>query len=83
VQDVINGNSDKENNPIKNAPHTLKVALSDNWNYPYSREKAAFPVSWIAASKYWPTVGKVDDAFGDRNLVCSCAPIEEYIEETV
>ena len=83
VQDIIDGNSDKENNPIKNAPHTLKVALSDDYNYPYSREKAAFPATWIKESKYWPTVGKADDAYGDRNLVCSCAGIEEYMEEVV
>ncbi len=83
VQDIIEGNSDKENNPILNAPHTSKVVLSDDWNYPYSREKAVFPLAWLKDAKYWPTVGKVDDAFGDRNLVCSCTPIEEYMEEAV
>ncbi len=81
VQDIIDGKSDIDNNPIKNAPHTLKVALSDAYNYPYSREKAAFPAEWIKESKYWPTVGKADDAYGDRNLICSCAGIEEYVEE--
>ncbi|MBL4668269.1 MAG: hypothetical protein JKY30_03290, partial [Flavobacteriales bacterium] len=83
VQDVIDGNSDKENNPIQNAPHTLKVALSNDWNYPYSREKAVTPLPWLKESKYWPTVGKADDAYGDRNLVCSCAGIEEYMEEVI
>ena len=83
VQDIIDGNSDRDNNPIKNAPHTAKVVISDDWNYPYSREKAVFPLSWIKDAKYWPTVGKADDAYGDRNLVCSCAPIEAYMEETV
>ena len=83
VQEIIDGNSDKENNPIQNAPHTLKVALSNDWNYPYSREKAVTPLPWLKESKYWPTVGKVDDAYGDRNLVCSCAPIEEYMEEII
>ena len=83
VQDIIDGNSDRDNNPIKNAPHTAKVVISDDWNYPYSREKAVFPLSWIKDAKYWPTVGKADDAYGDRNLVCSCAPIEVYMEETV
>lgn len=83
VQEIIDGNSDKENNPILNAPHTLKVALSDEWNYPYSREKAVTPLPWLKESKYWPTVGKIDDAYGDRNLVCSCAPIEDFIEEVV
>jgi len=55
--------------------------ISDNWDYPYSREKAAYPLSWLKESKYWPTVGKVDNAYGDRNLICSCAPIEAFIEE--
>ena len=83
VEEIVNGNFDKKNNPIQNAPHTQKVALSDNWDYPYSREKAVTPLSWLKESKYWPTVGKADDAFGDRNLVCSCNPIEDYMEETV
>jgi len=83
VQDVIDGNADKENNPIQNAPHTSKVVLADDWNYPYSREKAVTPLEWLKDSKYWPTVGRIDDAYGDRNLICSCAPIEEFMEETV
>ncbi|MBL4594404.1 MAG: aminomethyl-transferring glycine dehydrogenase, partial [Flavobacteriales bacterium] len=83
VQDIIDGKSDKENNPIQNAPHTLKVALANDWNYPYSRETAVTPLPWLKESKYWPTVGKADDAYGDRNLVCSCAGIEEYMEEVV
>ncbi|NRA92247.1 MAG: aminomethyl-transferring glycine dehydrogenase, partial [Psychroserpens sp.] len=83
VQDIIDGKSDKENNPIQNAPHTLKVALSNDWNYPYTREKAVTPLPWLKESKYWPTVGKADDAYGDRNLVCSCAGIEEYMEEVI
>ncbi len=83
VQDVIDGISDRDNNPIQNAPHTLKVAFSENWDYPYSREKAVTPLNWLKDSKYWPTVGRVDDAFGDRNLICSCNPIEEYMETVV
>jgi glycine dehydrogenase len=54
------------------------VVISDSWDKPYGREKAAFPLPWIAENKFWPTVGKVDNAYGDRNLVCSCAPIEAY-----
>lgn len=81
VQDVIDGKADKVNNPIQNAPHTSKVALSDDWNYPYSRETAVTPMVWLKESKYWPTVARVDDAYGDRNLVCSCNPIEAYMEE--
>lgn len=81
VNAIITGDMDKENNPLKNAPHTSKVVISDKWDYPYSREKAAFPLAWIQSSKYWPTVGRADDAYGDRNLICSCAPIEEFMEE--
>jgi glycine dehydrogenase len=81
VQDIIDGKADKVNNLIQNAPHTAKVALSDDWNYPYSRETAVTPLDWVAASKYWPTVARVDNAYGDRNLICSCNPIEDYIKE--
>lgn len=80
INAIITGDSDKENNPLKNAPHTSKIVISDHWDYPYSREKAAFPLSWIQNSKYWPTVGRADDAYGDRNLICSCTPIEEFME---
>jgi glycine dehydrogenase len=83
VQEIIDGKSDKDNNPLKNAPHTSNVVLSDDYNYPYSREKAVFPLAWLKESKYWPTVGRADDAYGDRNLVCSCAPIAEFMEETI
>lgn len=83
INAIISGESDKDNNPVKNAPHTPKVVIADNWEYAYSREKAAFPLTWLKDSKYWPTVGRVDDAYGDRNLICSCAPIEEFMEESV
>ncbi len=71
---------DDKNNVLKNAPHTLGMLTSDVWNFPYSREKAAFPLDYIAENKFWPTVRRADDAYGDRNLVCSCAPIEAYME---
>ncbi|TDE00168.1 aminomethyl-transferring glycine dehydrogenase [Flavobacterium sandaracinum] len=71
---------DNPNNILKNAPHTLMMATTDNWNFPYSREAAAFPLEYIAENKFWPTVRRVDEAYGDRNLNCSCAPIEAYIE---
>jgi glycine dehydrogenase len=67
-----------ENNILKNAPHTEKVVVSDDWQYPYTRQKAAFPLKWIGENKFWPSVGRVDDAHGDRNLVCTCAPMHEY-----
>jgi glycine dehydrogenase len=69
-----------KNNVLKNAPHTLMMVTTDNWVYPYTREQAAFPLDYIAENKFWPTVRRADEAYGDRNLVCSCAPIEAYIE---
>ncbi|GGI58327.1 aminomethyl-transferring glycine dehydrogenase [Winogradskyella haliclonae] len=68
------------NNVLKNAPHTMAMLTSDDWLLPYSREKAAFPLEFVADNKFWPTVRRVDEAYGDRNLICSCAPIEAYIE---
>lgn len=69
-----------KNNVLKNSPHTLAMLTSDRWNFPYSREQAAFPLDYISENKFWPTVRRADDAYGDRNLVCSCAPIEAYME---
>ena len=68
------------NNVLKNAPHTLAMITSDTWVFPYSRQEAAFPLSYVSENKFWPTVRRVDDAYGDRNLVCSCEPIEAYME---
>ena len=68
------------NNVLKNSPHTLSMLTADSWNFPYTREQAAFPLEYIAENKFWPTVRRADDAYGDRNLVCSCAPIEAYVE---
>ncbi len=83
IQEIIDGKADKLNNVIKNAPHTAKLIISDNYDKPYSREKAAFPLPYVKANKFWPSVARVDNAYGDRNLVCSCAPIENYMEEAV
>ena len=69
-----------ENNPLKNAPHTLDMLTSDEWLLPYSREKAAYPLEYVKENKFWPSVRRVNDAYGDRNLICTCAPIEEYME---
>ncbi len=69
-----------KNNVLKNAPHTLVMLTNDVWDFPYTREQAAFPLEYIAENKFWPTVRRADDAYGDRNLVCSCAPIEAYME---
>ncbi len=68
------------NNVLKNSPHTLAMATSDHWNFPYSREKAAFPLPYVSENKFWPAVRRVDDAYGDRNLMCTCTPIEAYAE---
>ena len=78
VDDVVNGKLDKEDNPLKNAPHTALSIISDNWDHKYSREKAAYPASWLKEHKYWPSVGRVDNAHGDRNLICTCPPIDTY-----
>jgi len=81
IAEVETGLSDKINNVIVNAPHTQKVICADDWTRPYPRSKAAFPLSWVNDNKFWPAVGKVDNAYGDRNLICSCAPIESYMPE--
>jgi glycine dehydrogenase len=78
IREVEKGKADKQNNVLKNAPHTAAVALAEEWTRPYSRQKAVFPLAWVRVNKFWPTVGRVDNAYGDRNLVCSCLPIEEY-----
>jgi glycine dehydrogenase len=80
MQAVASGESDKANNPLKNAPHTARVVCADEWDHPYSRELAAFPAPWTRASKFWPAVGRVDNVYGDRNLVCSCVGMEAYAE---
>ena len=71
------------NNVLKNAPHTQEMLTSDTWDLPYSRKEAAFPLDYIAENKFWPSVRRVDDAYGDRNLICSCNPIEDYMESEV
>jgi glycine dehydrogenase len=83
IREIENGKFDKTNNVIKNAPHTCKLVVNDNWDKPYNREKAAYPLNWVRDNKFWPSVARVDNAFGDRNLVCSCAPIEAYMEVAV
>lgn len=72
---------DEPNNVLKNSPHTLAMLTANEWKFPYSREKAAYPLEYIAENKFWPAIRRVDEAYGDRNLMCTCAPIEEYMEE--
>ncbi|MAS21269.1 MAG: glycine dehydrogenase (aminomethyl-transferring) [Leeuwenhoekiella sp.] len=71
--------ADEPNNVLKNAPHTLSMLTADTWDLPYTREQAAYPLEYVSDNKFWPSVRRVDDAFGDRNLICTCAPIEEYM----
>jgi glycine dehydrogenase len=80
MQAVVNGESDKTNNPLKHAPHTAQVVCADEWNHPYSRELAAFPSPSARASKFWPSVGRVDNVYGDRNLICSCVGMEAFAD---
>lgn len=80
IRAVEEGRLDKLNNPLKHAPHTAQVTMADTWDRPYPRELGAFPASWVRASKFWPTVSRVDDVYGDKNLICSCPPIESYMD---
>lgn len=79
IEQIANGEADKENNVLKNAPHTEQVVISDSWDRPYSRESAAYPLDWVRERKFFATVSRVDEAYGDRNLICTCEPIEAYM----
>jgi glycine dehydrogenase len=79
-EEIDRVSKDDDNNLLKNAPHTLHMITANEWDFPYSREEAAFPLDYIRENKFWPSVRRVDDAYGDRNLICSCAPIEAYAE---
>ncbi len=78
--EIEDSDPEDSNNVLKNSPHTLEMVTSDIWGFPYSRQKAAFPLPFISGNKFWPSVRRVDDAYGDRNLICTCTPIEAYIE---
>jgi glycine dehydrogenase len=81
IQAVTDGTADPKDNVLKNAPHTADVVTSDSWAHPYSREQAAYPLPFVRANKFWPTVSRIDNPYGDRNLICACPPIEAYAEE--
>ena len=81
IKEIEEGRADYSDNVLKNAPHTAIEATGDNWKHPYSREKAVFPVEWLKDNKFWPPVARVDNAYGDRNFMCSCEPVESYAEE--
>tara|TARA_R110002096_G_scaffold192564_2_gene374208 strand:+ start:32504 stop:35374 length:2871 start_codon:yes stop_codon:yes gene_type:complete len=80
IDSIASKDLDFENNVVKNSPHTLSMLTSDTWDFPYSRESAAYPLDYISENKFWPAVRRADDAFGDRNLICTCDPIESYLE---
>ena len=81
IQEIASGKADPKENVLKNAPHTVEEIASTNWAHPYSREKAAYPSDYLKVSKFWPAVGRIDNTYGDRNLMCVCPPIESYTEE--
>ena len=78
IEEVVTGAVDPKDNVLKNAPHTSAVVTADVWSHPYSREQAAYPLPWVRASKFWPSVGRIDNPYGDRNLICICPPMEAY-----
>ncbi len=80
IDEIAEGGADTANNVLKNAPHTEQIVISDNWDKPYSREKAAYPLEWVRERKFFASVSRVDEAYGDRNLICTCAPIESYMD---
>ncbi|MFP4524899.1 MAG: aminomethyl-transferring glycine dehydrogenase [Bacteroidales bacterium] len=80
IMEIKEGKTDAENNVLRNAPHTAEVVTSDEWDRPYSRKKAAYPLPWIKDKKFFPDVSRIDDGYGDRNLMCTCAPVQEYRE---
>lgn len=79
IKEIVDGKADSIDNVLKNAPHPDYKVVSDQWNHSYGREKAAFPLEWIRENKFWISVGRIDDAYGDRNLICTCAPVSDYL----
>ena len=80
IEEIEKGIADRKDNVLKNAPHTVLEIAGDEWKHSYPRMKAAFPLPYILANKFWPSVGRIDNAYGDRNLVCACPPMESYAE---
>ena len=81
IDDIGSGRIAVEDSPMRNAPHTMDDIISDKWDRKYSREVGAYPAPWVRANKFWPTCGRVDNVYGDRNLVCTCPPLSAYEEE--
>jgi glycine dehydrogenase len=78
IDEIVSGKADRQNNVLKNAPHTTRQIAAEKWDHPYSRNQAAFPAPWTREYKFWPAVARIDNVYGDRNLFCSCPPIEEF-----
>ena len=83
IREIENGSAPQDDNVLKNAPHTANLVMQDNWDKPYTREKAVFPLDWTREAKFWPSVARIDNAYGDRNLICTCPSIESYEAELV
>ncbi|MEO7306383.1 MAG: aminomethyl-transferring glycine dehydrogenase [Ferruginibacter sp.] len=83
IKAIEDGRSDKVDNALKNAPHTQQVICADEWTHPYSRQEAAFPLAYVTKNKFWPSIARINNTFGDRNLICTCEPMESYMEENI
>lgn len=81
IADIEEGHADIEDNVLKNAPHTADAVISSDWNHSYTREEAVYPLEWVKSNKFWPSVSRIDNAYGDRNLYCSCIPVSDYVQE--
>ncbi|HTP12075.1 MAG TPA: glycine dehydrogenase (aminomethyl-transferring), partial [Bacteroidota bacterium] len=81
IQEIVDGKSDKEDNVLKNSPHGIFHGAGDEWSHAYSRTKALFPLPYVRARKFWVPVGRINNSYGDRNVVCTCPPVESYVEE--
>jgi glycine dehydrogenase len=82
IDEIERGQADRTDNVLKNAPHTQHMVTSDNWTHPYSRQKAAFPLPFVSERKFWPSVARINNTYGDRNIMCVCPPVESYASAT-
>lgn len=78
IKEIADGKADRKDNLLKNAPHTARQIAVSDWKHPYSREQAAFPAAWTHEAKFWPSSARIDNVYGDRNLFCSCPPVEDF-----
>ena len=81
IQAIEDGTADREDNVLRNAPHTAETVGGDDWSHPYPRSQAAYPAPWLRDFKFWPPVGRIDNPYGDRHLVCTCPPLDAYATE--